>query len=402
MTTKVSGFAHVLLIIIIALTAIILFSPIPTYNTRRANCLLIDDCPKAGLSWKPSLYSQYVNEKERLNKSINDISTWKTLTDEEKSFQFKYPSHLAHRTDYNKSTNITYEWFIKEKDYEINFSKKQLPANTKFVDWVKDQLTTDYEGKPTNALIGEIEEHKTNTMTGLTGVVAYGSGTKIVYFNEDNVIYHFVLAGYGTSRGFDDTKEGQIVFEKMLDSFTILQNKSGWKTYTNENITINYPHSHTLLENQTLSVDGIKIPTPNSLTILHSSSDYAIEIYFTRENNNSCEYLARADPDKIIVAEVESNIFTNTPCGPTGSTIILSADNEQYFEIVIKSNKSYSEIENEIDQILSTFEFIQPENEIVDLEQSGTYCGGPQDVECPEGFECKSDGSFIDGHCIEL
>lgn len=207
---KEKGSAHILLLLVVV-GVIVLFSPIPSYNSVRTNCLLLDDCPKSGFNWNPSLYQRI-------------------------------------------QTPIVYDDF-QEFTHQAN--------------------------------------------------------------------------------------------EDMSD----------WETYTNGIITIKYPQSFTLKENQTLSTDGTKVDQNNTLTILSSDNDYSIEISLSPDDRISCEYLNLTDPSKINVAGIASNIFENTPCGPLGSTLIFSTDEEKYFQIVIETNTPYSEIQSEVSQIFSTFEF---------------------------------------------
>ncbi|MDX1417363.1 MAG: hypothetical protein R3293_24375, partial [Candidatus Promineifilaceae bacterium] len=148
-----------------------------------------------------------------------------------------------------------------------------------------------------------------------------------------------------------------------------------WVTYAaaDDRYTISFPAGYEMLENETVSVDGVTHPAPNTLTLVadnDSTADFVLTIQHAQYagetsleaalqigvGEDSCYFAVPENSEPITIGGQEALIFRDTPCGPFGSTLIYTVAGEMIFLITIESSASFGMIEEEIRPILDTFE----------------------------------------------
>lgn len=149
-----------------------------------------------------------------------------------------------------------------------------------------------------------------------------------------------------------------------------------WTEYINENggYSVKYPKGFTDLEDQLVSVDGVKTQTKNTWTLMSDSalldSNFIFNITYIDlqekislesfvANNDWCSYLSEAKSDTLTIDSKRAFMFKDTPCGPYGSTVVYVINNEIVYLIKIESSRRFAETEKVVNSILSSIEFLE-------------------------------------------
>ncbi|MEK7450661.1 MAG: PsbP-related protein [Patescibacteria group bacterium] len=188
----------------------------------------------------------------------------------------------------------------------------------------------------------------------------------------------FGIASIGTAIAvggyFLGTKNSQPATENKVISrpspTPTLDPTANWKTYTNAvaGYSFKYPNDYQVMENQKKSVDGVTVNVPNTTVILSSvlpnlNTNMQIGIHYENQLNNlSGDEVAKkfglsTNPTIYTIDGKSGFIFTETPLGPYGSTIIYIIRNNKSYTFTIESQVSYAQYKQYLDQILSTFRF---------------------------------------------
>jgi len=104
--------------------------------------------------------------------------------------------------------------------------------------------------------------------------------------------------------------------------------------------------------------------------------------------------LSKIKTTRVGIAGQEGLLITNQPVLNI-DIIYLPIQNNKYFISIYKSEEHDKEFDKTFDQILSTFKFLDSEE-----NAEGKFCGGiaanlPEN-QCPEGYKCKLDGNYPD------
>ena len=208
-----------------------LFSPIPSYSSG-ANCLLVDDCPKSGFNWNPSLFQQLTTpsnivvddfekpkremEKER-NKSITD---WTTYKDETFEYQIQYPS--SWQEDHGQQNSVI---FVPPTATEANLGKGSVIVLPNYQNTVVDSVITVEEYAQTTqanlkeSLDFEYQSNEINTLGENTFWLARGGCCMDIgmhaYTLRNGNVYRITLSNLEG----DITQEELDIFYQILSTF---------------------------------------------------------------------------------------------------------------------------------------------------------------------------------------
>lgn len=165
-----------------------------------------------------------------------------------------------------------------------------------------------------------------------------------------------------------------LIYLKVYKPNTSLEGETGWSTYKNEELgfTFKYPSSYELEVEGALSADGVISKSPNTVTVISNTDpNFAVSIEYKNAGGMSLINDAAKSYDSCSLDGLQSDsyyldgryglIYVNTSCGVNGSTIIFVLDRDTLYTINIASHASYSEIQDEVDKILSTFKFAETE-----------------------------------------
>ncbi len=198
---------------------------------------------------------------------------------------------------------------------------------------------------------------------------------------------------------------------------------ANWKTYTNIDykFSLKYPNSYKLYENEEVSVDNVRTPKPNVVSIVSNTiptinSNFVMTISTKNSrysniddevnNNDWCNYITSQKGKSIFLNNLKALLFENTPCGSFGSTVIYTFKNNVVYLIKIESPASYSSIKEVTDSILSTFKFLD-QNENAATSQKCGLCG-PQGIHnvngstCAQGLICKNGMKTSLSYCVAV
>ncbi|MDA1317275.1 MAG: hypothetical protein O3B87_04600 [bacterium] len=152
----------------------------------------------------------------------------------------------------------------------------------------------------------------------------------------------------------------------------------GWKKYVNEDAgySFSYPQTYEIHQSVATSTDGVKIKSENRavqivspnlpevqtnyrLTIIHSQVENTDSLENMINTNNWCSQISMNVTEPYILAGAKGFIVKDSPCGQYGSTVIYVLHEQTLYFLKIESGTNYKQILSEIDQILSTFEFVE-------------------------------------------
>lgn len=144
-----------------------------------------------------------------------------------------------------------------------------------------------------------------------------------------------------------------------------------WKTYTNAlaGYLLKYPSDYKLMENQKSSVDGVVVNVPNTTTLISpvfQNIKTNAQISIRYENSTSSLTAQQFAQEKGITTQSNPYlldgrsgfIFEDTPIGPYGSTFIYVFTKNKAYTITIETTTQYKNVKSNVDQILSTFKFL--------------------------------------------
>ena len=239
----------------------------------------------------------------------------------------------------------------------------QIPANTQLVDWLKAKesyygIMHAYNASIKNTMIagyhGLILDYMSNEGPGVRYVFQAGDSVFSAYF------------------GPPSTTQSQ-VFTTILSTFKIVDptlDFSTWKAYTNTTAKyyILFPADYTVLENESYSVDGVKVKNPNTITLISPVlGDLKTNMQIRIHDENGVGNLSEPAVAKKIgttipgkqyaVADKYGYLFADTPLGPVGSTIVYVESGDKTFIITVESpGAGYTTgLQKYVDAILSTF-----------------------------------------------
>ena len=139
--------------------------------------------------------------------------------------------------------------------------------------------------------------------------------------------------------------------------------------------TLNYPTTYTVLENESVSVDRVRVPSTNTLTLISDDESQmgsfviTIKHKLVEENitlreaieieidNEWCYFVTMENSEPYVLGGMESLIYKDTPCGPVGNTLIYTVNGNIVFLVIIQSQTSFETIRNNVEQVLSSFQF---------------------------------------------
>ncbi len=215
---KEKGFAHVLLLLIVT-GVVVLFSPIPSYNPRKANCLLIDDCPKSRFSWKPSMYQNIksriyvVGDFNKLASEARDKEHTRTTDKEtyishEHGFLLHYPTNWTIEEAEPLQQTEGQEYFLLENTNEETANITIIVTESSL--WDQD-VESGFDHFKANGTINDIPAMI--TVRGETDSRP-----------TDMIVVQAPSSNYYVSFVFDYTKTNKSIIDTILSTFEFIDN----------------------------------------------------------------------------------------------------------------------------------------------------------------------------------
>lgn len=173
----------------------------------------------------------------------------------------------------------------------------------------------------------------------------------------------------------EDSENSLKIYNQILSTFKFLdQNQTSditnWKTYrsVNGNFSLKYPQEYQAYENQVVSVDGMKVASPDTFQIVSTdipnlNTNFTLTIKYINGTDLSLALapcLKTMTSETFTLGKIQGTIYKDSPCGPFGSTVVLFSHNDLIYTVSTETHVLYKEISNYVDQILSTFRFTSP------------------------------------------
>ncbi len=166
---------------------------------------------------------------------------------------------------------------------------------------------------------------------------------------------------------------------------TTINTYTGWKTYVSSEgkYSLKYPPAYTLSENPSSNTTQI-----HSNIIPGSNTNFNFIISYKPANSQTLQQLINENkicsdisPVKgmpsVINGSKEAQIYLDTPCGSSPTTVIYTINNDTLYIISVETQSKFSEIKQYTDQIFSSLKFL-------DATSSPVAC--PADAkQCPDG-----------------
>ena len=175
----------------------------------------------------------------------------------------------------------------------------------------------------------------------------------------------------------DPTKKE--VANQILSTFKFVDqaqaDTSNWLSFSSNNgkFIFKYPQGYKINENIVIGVDGVSVPTPNtvqalspviegtngniSTTITYKNTPSDLPTFIT--SNTSCSSVVPAKGVTYLIGATNGLIFKNTPCGSRSATYVYVVHDGVGYIVTIESTIDSKTTEKNYDQILSTFKFTQ-------------------------------------------
>jgi hypothetical protein len=140
-------------------------------------------------------------------------------------------------------------------------------------------------------------------------------------------------------------------------------------TYVSEqgHFLIQYPQGFNIYVGERPSVDGVIVASPNSISILSSTSPnylLTIELFPLARTGSLIEFVSdtpcipdRALGQQLTVANEMALFYPQTTCGPYGSSLLFLLHGEDGYLITIESHNPYEHIAGSVMNVLSTLQW---------------------------------------------
>ncbi len=140
------------------------------------------------------------------------------------------------------------------------------------------------------------------------------------------------------------------------------------KEYIGKDYSFSYTSDYKLLTNEVISIDGVTVKVPETITLLspvipEANTNFQLSIAVEDQPlSKLLAYTASALGDTgtkgtYEIDKKEVNIFKDTTIGVFGSTILYIENNNKVYSISINSSAPFAKIQNAVDQVLSTLKF---------------------------------------------
>lgn len=306
--------------------------------------------------------------------STDSISDWKTYSNSSLGFSFSYPMILDHLYDqfgFNHPDNPEGNLLLQNYDG----SKPRQDQSTDFQMVVEayknsDQVTLDkYVKDPNKAWNQSGVQTFANITLGnepaLKGLaIQKNEKVPAIWVSRKEYILTIYLE---TPKSTNASLFDQIL---LTFKFTDQLDTSTWKTYTSSvyQYTFQYPPDYTLMVGERSSVDGVKIKTPNTVTLQSPTlgdlnTNMQISILYEKSSGVLSEKMVMqklklSSKGEVYQLDTKTGyIFKDTPNGPYGSTMIYIPGKNNSYTITIESQLPYKDIEQFVNNVLSTFKF---------------------------------------------
>lgn len=146
---------------------------------------------------------------------------------------------------------------------------------------------------------------------------------------------------------------------------------ANWEIYTSNegNFSIQYPPDYKLNINEIAYVDGVKSPAKSTIQILSGGDeDFSLIITFkdVEPDMSLIEHIQKEDPwlkvetkKPYLLNNKEALLFEDESQGAYGPvTLIYALNGNKLYNFYIESHSDFANIKNYINQILSTFKFL--------------------------------------------
>ena len=141
-----------------------------------------------------------------------------------------------------------------------------------------------------------------------------------------------------------------------------------WQSYdsTGGHFSIQYPAGYTFYEGERPSVDGFVAAAPHSVSVYKASDpSFVLTIEYKKvQEGLSTQAFAQQDDICVTRSDQQAEIsldrkpavqYTDTLCGPYGSTVVYLAYGSFGYRFTVESGTNYRSIEEWIQPILDTF-----------------------------------------------
>lgn len=164
---------------------------------------------------------------------VDPTANWKTYTNDQYGFEFKYPANL-----YDDSDELAFR--IKSSPLKIAGGGGVKPDGVEGKDWALGYEISIAKQDTKDVNLVSQGEYKVTKVDNLPGIEAYDisgdvpSGGPTIYIKNPKVPNSFILAGYGN--GLTDSTEVDRIFYQILSSFKFTDSSSAIytsKVYTN-------------------------------------------------------------------------------------------------------------------------------------------------------------------------
>lgn len=136
---------------------------------------------------------------------------------------------------------------------------------------------------------------------------------------------------------------------------------------------ISYAPEYEMLTDETISVDGVRAESPQTLTLFNAdpATNFVLSIQNQARNFEMETVSAQAAADMLCIEGITAEpfemigwfgamLYRNTPCGARGSTLLYVFDSyngHTFYRITVTSPHAYETVEPHVEAILSTVVF---------------------------------------------
>ena len=126
-----------------------------------------------------------------------------------------------------------------------------------------------------------------------------------------------------------------------------------------------YPEEYAIYVDEKPSVDGVIIPSPNSVTIVSTTSPnfmLSIEHYPFDDPLSLADFLSQDDctndasiGERVLIGGEAGLLFPDTPCGPIGYSFLVLVHDYDGYRVTIETTGTFEEVREPAMAVLSTF-----------------------------------------------